>query len=49
MDKLNKHVVIVLSEIYGINEFIKDTGQKLKKLGYDLICPDIIGRSPFPY
>lgn len=49
MEKKNKQAVMVLHEIYGINEFIEDTCQKFKNAGFDVFCPNMIGRPPFPY
>ena len=49
MEPINKKAIIVLHEIYGINEFIKNRCQQFKNAGFDVICPNLIGRAPFPY
>lgn len=33
--------VIILHEIYGINEHIKDTCEKYYELGFDVFCPNL--------
>ncbi|MTI85308.1 MAG: dienelactone hydrolase family protein [Firmicutes bacterium] len=43
-------VVIVLHEIYGINEHIIDTCERLSQAGVDVLCPDMLGnRKSFSY
>ncbi len=43
-------VIIVLHEIYGINEHIKKVCKKFSRDGYDVICPNLINLSqPFNY
>lgn len=49
MNQKNKHAVLLLHEIYGINSFIKETFQKYTRAGFDVFCPDMMGRQPFPY
>lgn len=52
MDKTienGKRAIIVLHEIYGINDFIQEQCQKFRNAGYDVFCPNIIGKPPFPY
>jgi dienelactone hydrolase len=44
-----KIAIIVIHEIYGVNKFIKDQCQKYQDYGYDVYCPDLIGRTPFLY
>ncbi len=49
---LNKRekLIIVCHEIYGINQHIKDVCHKLSKVGFDVICPNLLNREqPFPY
>lgn len=42
--------VVVLHEIYGINAHIQMVCDEYNHLGYDVYCPDLIGRgSPFEY
>lgn len=43
-------VVVVLHEIYGINQHIQMVCKKLSIKGYDVICPNLIGLpKPFNY
>jgi len=42
--------VVVLHEIYGINQHISKTCEAYQILGYDIYCPDLLHRSTaFPY
>lgn len=41
--------MIVLHEIYGINEFIQEQCQKFREAGYDVFCPNMIDKPPFSY
>ncbi len=41
--------IIVLHEIYGVNEFIKDQCQKFMEAGFDVFCPNMIHKPPFSY
>ena len=45
----NKQAIIVLHEIYGVNQFIKEQCQKFTEAGYDVFCPNLIDRAPFSY
>jgi dienelactone hydrolase len=45
----SKQAIIVLHEIYGVNEFIKDECQKFMDAGYDVFCPNMIDKPPFAY
>lgn len=49
MNKENKRAIIVLHEIYGINPFIKKKCREFQNAGFDVYCPDLIGREPFAY
>lgn len=49
MSQTNQRAVIVLHEIYGINRFIKNKRQFLRETGYDVFCPDLLGRAAFSY
>jgi len=43
-------VIIVLHEIYGINQHIQMVCEKFSLNGYDIICPNLIGMTePFDY
>lgn len=42
--------IIVLHEIYGINQFMKDICESLSEKGFDVICPNLIPQEiPFDY
>lgn len=45
----NNKAMIVLHEIYGVNEFIKSKCQKFFEEGYDVYCPNLLHRSAFSY
>lgn len=45
----SRNALIVLHEIYGINKFIEMTCLQYHKMGFDVFCPDLLGREPFPY
>lgn len=49
MTDTNKNVIIVLHEIYGINDFIKSQCLMFKHMGYDVSCPDLLNRKSFKY
>lgn len=43
-------LVLVLHEIYGINEHMKEVCRNLAELGYDVVCPDLLdGKPSFSY
>ena len=43
-------VIIVLHEIYGINQHIKRVCDHYAEAGFDILCPDLINRNqPFEY
>ena len=44
-----KKAIIVLHEIYGVNKFIQEQCQKFNNDGYDVFCPNLIGKPPFSY
>ena len=37
-------VILVVSEIFGVHEYIKDTCRRLAKLGYCAIAPELFAR-----
>lgn len=42
--------IIVVHEIYGLNEHMRTVCQNLSDHGYDVFCPDLLGREiPFDY
>lgn len=43
-------LLIVLHEIYGIDKHIRTVCDYYSKQGFDIICPNLLGReTPFPY
>ncbi|MGQ3479486.1 dienelactone hydrolase family protein [Paenibacillus sp. TY11] len=50
IDKKSDTVIVVLHEIYGINQHIQHMCKLLADQGYDVICPNLLGReTPFDY
>lgn len=46
----NKIAIIVLHEIYGLNQFIQEECLRYHHEGYDVFCPNLLGeRPPFTY
>lgn len=39
----SKIAIVVLHEIYGVNNFIQDICQKYYQDGYDVFCPELLG------
>lgn len=46
---MNKQAVIILHEIYGVNGFIKNVCEKMRRAGFDVYCPNLIGKDAFAY
>lgn len=45
-----KKAIIILHEIYGINQFIKEQCQYYQDIGFDVFCPNLTGQqSPYSY
>lgn len=43
-------IVIILHEIYGVNEHISTTAERFRQMGFAAECPDFTGLAkPFPY
>lgn len=43
-------LIVVIHEIYGINDHIKGVCQSLADLGFDIVCPDLLdGKPAFDY
>lgn len=43
-------VVVVLHEIYGVNDHMKQVCERLSEIGYDVMCPDLLGiAQPYGY
>ncbi|MEB4783980.1 dienelactone hydrolase family protein [Paenibacillus jamilae] len=50
IDKKSDTLIVVLHEIYGINQHIQNYCSLLLDEGYDVICPNLIGKeTPFDY
>lgn len=47
--KNKKQAIILLHEIYGVNDFIKKQCQKYQKMGFDIFCPNLLEHTPFLY
>ena len=45
----NKSAMIILHEIYGINDFIRDTCAGYHAKGFDIYCPDMLSKNRFAY
>lgn len=45
----SKALVILLSEIYGVNEHMELIEDLLQKEGFAVICPNLLAREAFPY
>lgn len=43
----SEKLIVVLHEIYGINEHIAKVCQELADSGYDVVCPDLLDGKPF--
>ncbi|MFW9335765.1 dienelactone hydrolase family protein [Paenibacillus polymyxa] len=50
IDKKSDTLIVVLHEIYGINQHIQNFCSLLSDENYDVICPNLIGKeTPFDY
>ncbi|AUS24741.1 dienelactone hydrolase family protein [Paenibacillus polymyxa] len=50
IDKKSDTLIVMLHEIYGINQHIQNYCSLLSDEGYDVICPNLIGKeTPFDY
>ena len=47
-DKKNAPVILVISEIFGVHDYIADTCRRLAKEGYMAIAPDLFARQGDP-
>ena len=45
----NNSVIIILHEIYGINDFIRVTCAGYHAKGFDIYCPDMLSKNHFAY
>lgn len=46
---MNNTAIIILHEIYGLNEHMKYQSDKYTRLGYDVITPNMLEREKFTY
>ncbi len=46
---MQRHCVIVLHEIYGLNRHIEKAAELLETAGYAVCCPNLLGRPAFDY
>ncbi|MEG0176976.1 dienelactone hydrolase family protein [Anaerorhabdus sp.] len=49
MEQIKKDAVILLHEIYGVNEFIEKKKRELELLGFDVYVPNLLERPAFSY
>ncbi|KXH83760.1 dienelactone hydrolase family protein [Sporosarcina sp. HYO08] len=49
METKSKIAVIVLHEIYGVNEHITSFCKTLREYNLEVICPNLLGRHAYPY
>ncbi len=51
LQKIRNHktAVILLHEIYGLNQFVEKKATELNLQGFDVFCPNMLGRESFPY
>lgn len=45
----HKIAIIILHEIYGVNQFIEEVCSEWNSQGFDVFCPNMIGREFFTY
>lgn len=45
----NGHALIILHEIYGVNEFVLGERRRYEEAGFDVFCPNLLGRPSFRY
>ncbi len=50
IDRKSGTLIVVLHEIYGINQHIQNYCSLLSDQGYDFICPNLLGKeTPYDY
>lgn len=47
--KKSESAVVILHEIYGINDFIKTAGERYAAMGFDVYCPDLLSGKVYGY
>lgn len=45
----NKNAIVILHEIYGINQFMEEVCLEYRNKGFDVFCPDMLLRKYFNY
>lgn len=45
----NKNALIVLHEIYGVNEFVEDVCTRYHRIGFDVYSPNLLNKECYPY
>lgn len=45
----SKQAIVLLHEIYGVNQFVKELYQKFIEAEYDVFCPNMIHRASFSH
>ncbi|BBF43703.1 hypothetical protein lbkm_2391 [Lachnospiraceae bacterium KM106-2] len=45
----NSYALVVLHEIYGVNQFIQEVCEFYHTEGFDVYCPNLIGEEFYPY
>jgi len=45
----NKNAIIILHEIYGVNQFIEEISSEYHMQSFDIFCPNMLRRSCFTY
>ncbi|MDD4844402.1 MAG: dienelactone hydrolase family protein [Anaerotignum sp.] len=51
LQKISNHktAIILLHEIYGLNQFVEKKATELHLQGFDVFCPNMLRRESFPY
>jgi len=49
LQRARKSLIIILHEIYGLNDHIKSFSEVISNEGFDVISPNLLNREPFPY
>lgn len=49
IESTHNKAIIILHEIYGLNEHMKYQQNRYAQLGFDIVMPNMLGRDPFTY
>ncbi|TCL74102.1 dienelactone hydrolase [Hydrogenispora ethanolica] len=49
MGEPSRRLIILLHEIYGVNRHMEWRAERLRREGYEVLCPNLLGREPFEY